>query len=249
MISQLDTKIIGRKIYHFDTIDSTNIFAKILIKKGAEEGTVVVADIQSSGRGRKDRTWSSPKGGLWFSIVLYPIISPKGGMIVTMATSVAVAKGIEEITGIKPVIKWPNDLLINGKKVCGIFTELDARKDIINNVVVGIGINVNNKIDEELNKIAMSLVDEVGTEISIDELLRSVLINLDETYNKLIHNDYDSIRESWLSYSNIIGKKIQVQDDDIITTGKVTDVDEDGCLILDTEKGSVKIVSGDLTYL
>ncbi|MCK4902027.1 MAG: biotin--[acetyl-CoA-carboxylase] ligase [Thermoplasmatales archaeon] len=249
MISQLDTKIIGRKLYHFDTIDSTNTFAKILIKKGAEEGTVVVADAQSSGYGRKDRTWSSPKGGLWFSVVLYPAITPQSGMIVTMATSVAIAKGIEEITDIKPVIKWPNDLLINGKKACGVFTELDARKDIINNAVVGIGINVNNQIDEELNKIAVSLVDEVGTEISIDELLRSILINLDETYNRLTHNDYDFIRDSWLSYSSILGKKIQVQDDETVTIGKVIDVDEDGCLILDTENGSVKVICGDITYL
>lgn len=249
MISGLDTKIVGRKIYHFDSIDSTNLFAKKLVKKGTEEGTVVVADVQTSGRGRKNRSWSSPKGGLWFSIILYPVIPPKSGMVVTMAVSVAIAKSLHEITGIKPAIKWPNDLTINGKKVCGILTELEAKNDVINNAVVGIGINVNNQLDKELNKIATSLVNENATEISTSELLRLILINIDEIYNVLLNKDYKDIRVLWLSYSNIIGKKIQVQDDEIVNLGKVADIDEDGCLILDTRDGLVKIISGDITYL
>ena len=175
MIFRLDTKIIGRNIYHFETIGSTNLFAKKLVKEGAEEGVVIVADVQSGGRGRKNRTWSSPEGGLWFSILLYPKISPQSVMLITMASSIAVAQGIEEITSINPVIKWPNDLSINEKKVCGILTEIDAEMDSINYTVVGIGINVNNELEKELQKTATTLKLEIGTQVPKVELLTSIL--------------------------------------------------------------------------
>lgn len=249
VISGLDTKIVGKDLYYFETINSTNLFAKKLAKEGAEEGVVVVADVQSSGRGRKNRTWSSPKGGLWFSTVLYPKISPQRGMLITMASSIAVAQGIKEITGINPVIKWPNDLSINGKKVCGILTEIDAEIDSINYTVVGIGINVNNELEKELQKTATTLKQEIGTQVPKVELLKSIIKSFDENYNRLILGDYDFIRDSWLSYSNIIGKKIKVQDEETVTTGKVTDIDDSGCLILNTKNGNVRIVSGDVKYL
>lgn len=249
MIFRLDTKIIGRNVYHFETIGSTNLFAKKLVKEGAEEGVVVVADVQSGGRGRKNRTWSSPEGGLWFSIVLYPKISSQSVMLITMASSISVAQGIEEITGINSVIKWPNDLLINEKKVCGILTEIDAEMDSINYTVVGIGINVNNELEKELQKTATTLKLEIGTQVPKVELLKSILKSFDEKYSRLISGDCDFIRDSWLSYSNIIGKKIQVQDEETVATGKVTDIDDSGCLILNTENGNVRIVSGDVIYL
>ena len=248
-IQELNTKTIGRDIYHFKTIDSTNLFAKKLVKQGVKEGAVVVSDVQSSGHGRKDRTWSSPEGGLWFSILLYPNISPLSGMLITMASSIAVAQGIEEVTGLKPEIKWPNDLLVNGKKVCGILTELDAKKDTINYTVVGIGLNVNNALEEELQEFATTLKQELDNQIPKLDLLKSILKNFDENYNKLISGDYDFIKNSWLSHSNIIGRKIQVRDDESVTIGKVTDIDNSGYLILETEKGIARIVSGDVKYL
>jgi BirA family biotin operon repressor/biotin-[acetyl-CoA-carboxylase] ligase len=249
MISESSSPLIGKNIYHFKTIDSTNIFAKKLVKQGEKEGAVVVSDVQSSGRGRKDRIWSSSEGGLWFSILLYPNISPQSGMLITMASSISVAQGIKEITGLNAEIKWPNDLLINGKKVCGILTELDAKKDTINYSVVGIGLNVNNPLEEELQEIATTLKNELNNQVSKPDLLKSILKKFDENYNKLISKDYDFIKNSWLSHSNIIGKKIQVQDDETVTIGKVIDIDDSGCLILDTENGNVRIVSGDLKYL
>ena len=248
-ISRLDTKIIGKDLYYFETIDSTNLFAKKLAKNGVGEGVVVIADIQSKGRGRKNRKWSSSKGGLWFSIILYPNISPEKGMLVTMASSVAVAQGIKEITGINPVIKWPNDLLINGKKVCGILTEIDAEKDNIKYAIIGIGINVNNKLEKELNKTATTLKQEIGNQVTKVELLKSIIKNLDKLYNKLISKDYKYIKDLWFSFSNIIGKKIQVQDNNILIIGKVIDIDENGCLILDTEHGIARILYGDIKYL
>ncbi|KYK20184.1 hypothetical protein AYK24_04095 [Thermoplasmatales archaeon SG8-52-4] len=249
LIKGLDTKIIGNKIIHFDTIDSTNIYAKKLIKSGIHEGVIILSDIQTSGRGRKNRIWSSPKGGLWFSIVLYPNISPNKAMLLTMASSIAVFQGIKKITGIEAEIKWPNDLLINGRKICGILTEIDSEKQKINYCIIGIGINVNNELEKELQINATNLKKELNKEISIHELFRAIIENFDENYNKLLSGDYDFIRGPWLKHSNIIGRKIQVIDDKNITTGKVIQVDSDGYIILNTINGNIKIISGDIKYL
>lgn len=249
VIRNLNTKIIGRNLFHFKAIDSTNLYTKKLVNQSIEEGAVVVADVQLKGRGRKNRTWSSPEGGLWFSILLYPNIPPQSGMLITMISSVAVTQVIEDITGLKPEIKWPNDLLLNGKKVCGILTELEAKMDKIDYVVVGIGINVNNQLNPELLGTATTLKLETNTLISREKLLKSILTNFDKNYNRLISGDYNFVRDSWLVHSNIIGKKIQVEDDKILNEGIVTDVNDCGHLILETEKGQVKIVSGDIIYL
>ena len=245
----INTTIIGKKILYFKTIDSTNLYAKKLAKNGVEEGTIVVSEIQNSGRGRKNRSWSSPKGGLWFSVILYPNIPPQKAMLVTMASSVAVAQGIIETTGLTPVIKWPNDLLIDNKKVCGILTELDAEMDKINYSVVGIGINVNNEIDDNLKDTATSLSKQTKANISRVKLLRSIIKNFDKNYSKLIDKDYNSIRKNWLSCSNIIGKRVQVTDEKSVVDGLVTDVDDNGCLIVNTSKENVRVVSGDLITL
>lgn len=245
----LKTKIIGKKILFFKKIPSTNLYAKQLIRENIEEGTIVVADVQTHGLGRKNRFWHSPAGGLWFSVVLYPHIPIEKGMLITMASSISVAQAFEEITGLVPEVKWPNDLLLNGKKVCGILTEIDADLNKINYIIVGIGINVNNDIDEELKEIAISLKQEAGFKISRVKLLRYILRHLDINYNKLILRDFDSIRELWLSYSNIIGRKIQVEDENIITKGVVIDIDDSGYIILETDSGKVRIVSGDVKYL
>jgi len=204
----LNTKVIGKDIYYFKSLSSTNMLAKKLIKDGVEEGAIVVSDIQLNGRGRKKRNWFSPEGGLWFSVVLYPHIPLERGMLLTMASSVAIVQGIKETTGLHPVIKWPNDLLINEKKVCGILTELDAEMDRINYAVIGIGINVNNQLSEDLHGKATSLIHETGSKFSRVKLLRTILKCIDENYNKLKTGDYDSIMDSWFSHTNIIGRNI-----------------------------------------
>jgi len=245
----LNTKVIGKDIYYFKSLSSTNMLAKKLIKDGVEEGAIVVSDIQLNGRGRKKRNWFSPEGGLWFSVVLYPHIPLERGMLLTMASSVAIVQGIKETTGLHPVIKWPNDLLINEKKVCGILTELDAEMDRINYAVIGIGINVNNQLSEDLHGKATSLIHETGSKFSRVKLFRTILKCIDENYNKLKTGDYDSIMDSWFSHANIIGRNIRVHDEKTILEGVVSSVDKSGCLILDAKGGSVRVVSGDVEYL
>ena len=207
---KLDTDIIGRNLYHFKRIDSTNLYAKKLVENGIREGAVVVSDVQSSGRGRKNRNWFSPYGGLWFSVVLYPHIPPERGMLLTMVSSVSVVQGFKELVDLCPVIKWPNDILIEDRKICGILTELDAEMDLINHAIVGIGINVNNQLDADLQGQATSLIQEIGSRISRVKLLRSIIRYFDQNYCKLISGDYRFIRDLWLSHVNIIGRNILV---------------------------------------
>ena len=244
-----NTKVVGREIVYFKTVSSTNVYARKLVEDGVDEGTVVVADVQMNGRGRKKRTWFSPEGGLWFSVILSPNIPPQHGMMLTMAASVSVVQGIQEVTGLTSEIKWPNDVLINGRKVCGVLTELDAEMNRINYSIVGVGVNVNNKLDEGLYGRATTVSEEFGSQVSRVKLLQSILKNFDENYGKLIDGDYDFIRKIWVSFSNIINRKIQVKDDNKTIQGVVTGVDEDGCLILKTNEGVSRIFSGDVEYL
>lgn len=245
----LETKVIGTDIVYFRKINSTNLYCKNIAKENASEGTVVVADIQEKGRGRKSRVWSSPEGGLWFSVLLKPDIPPQNAMILTMATSVSLVEAIEENTGLNPVIKWPNDLLIGSKKICGILTELDAEMDKINYAIVGVGINVNNSLSNDLQNIATTLKKESNIKISRVELLKDIIKNIDRNYNYVKSLDFDKIRQLWFLHADIIGKKVKVTREKDVVVGTVSDVDETGCLILDTKEGLEKIITGDVIFL
>jgi len=245
----LSTKIIGKEIHYFEKIPSTNQFAKELTNKSVKDGTIVVSDVQTQGRGRKDRTWFSPKGGLWFSVVIYPNIQPRKSMMLTMAASLAVVDGIKTITGIVPRIKWPNDVLIKGKKVCGILTEIDAEPDRINFAIIGIGLNVNNILKSDLEKHATTLKIESGSNVYRVKLLRSILKSFDKSYENIKEGRYDDIRKSWQSYSQLIGKSVRICEGEITLEGTINDVDEDGALILKNDERTYRILSGDLEVL
>jgi BirA family biotin operon repressor/biotin-[acetyl-CoA-carboxylase] ligase len=245
----LNTKVIGSEIYYSKKIPSTNLFAKQLTKETVKEGTVVVADMQTTGRGRKDRTWFSPEGGLYFSVILFPDIPPQQGMLVTMAASIAVAQGIKKVTNLDSEIKWPNDLLIDGRKVCGILTEFDGEIDRINYTVVGIGINVNNPLNETLQETAIALIEKLRGPVSRVMLLRSILQCLDENYEMLKAGDYEAIRTMWLSKANIVGRMVQIQGEKELIRGVVSGVDRDGSLIVKTQQRDLRVICGDVNYL
>ena len=245
----LNTQIIGRKIVYFKTLSSTNLYARKLVDSRVDEGTIVVADVQHHGRGRKGRLWFSLAEGLWFSVILYPKIPPQQSMILTMAASISVARAIKEVTGLDSVIKWPNDVLINGKKVCGVLTEIDAEMDRIKHSIVGIGVNVNNKLSEGLYGKATTLMEELGFSVSKVELLRCILKHFDENYMILLKDDFNFIRDKWVSMSNIVGKKVVIREDTKTTQGIVSEVDIDGCLILQTDDDIQRIYTGDIEYL
>jgi len=225
VLFELNTNIVGKNVHYFRSLESTNLFAKELIKKNAEEGTIVVADIQTKGRGRKDRSWFSPEGGLWFSVILYPNIPTQYAMLITMATSISIVQAIKELTGLSAVIKWPNDLLLEGKKICGILTELDAELDRINYSVVGVGINVNNVLEDELCNKANSIFNIYNSKISRVDLLRLIIKYLDVNYAKLISNDYNYIRELWFENTDIIGRNVRLKLEKYEIEGIVIDID------------------------
>lgn len=250
----LSTSYIGKEIYYFSELKSTNIMAKEKALHGAEgisEGTLIVAGRQSAGKGRLGREWFSPVGGIWLSIILYPQLSPSYISRITLMTAVAIVKAIKVCTQIKSQIKWPNDILINEKKVCGILTEMSAELDIINWVVVGIGINVNidlREFPEDIQENTISLKETSGKEISRVKLAQTFLQEFEKYYEILKRREFSSILKEWKLYSHTLGKKIRVDIGERIITGEAVDINEEGSLILKKEDGElVEIISGTTT--
>jgi len=246
---QLKTTYIGKPLLLFPDLPSTNDFLKDLAKNDHPEGTIVIAEKQTVGRGRRQRSWSSPKGGLWFSVLLRPTFPPQKAMIVTMAVSIAITKAIHATTGIPLRIKWPNDILYKGKKICGVLTELSAEMDQITFMIIGIGINVNNPLPRDLQITATSLKRICSKKIPYMELLLSLISSLDEWYAYVKQQDETIIRETWLSLSDTIGKNVEIKDESSIIRGVAKGITEQGGLILETIEGTKHIVTGDMTYL
>ena len=249
----LSTTYIGKKIYYFPELESTNIAAKekaLHRAEGMSEGTLIIAERQSAGKGRLGRKWFSPAGGIWLSIILYPQLSPSYISRITLMTAVAVVKAIKVCTQIESQIKWPNDVLINEKKVCGILTEMSAELDIINWVVVGIGINANIDIldfPKNIQKNTTSLKETSGKEISRVKLVQTFLQEFEKYYEKLKKKGFSSILKEWKLYSHTLGKKIRVDIGERIITGEAIDINESGALILKKEDGElIKIISGTI---
>ena len=249
----LSTNYIGEKIYYFPELESTNIAAKekaLHRAEGMSEGTLIITERQSAGKGRLGREWFSPAGGIWLSIILYPQLSPSYISRITLMTAVAAVKAIEICTQIEPQIKWPNDILINEKKVCGILTEMSAELDIINWVVVGIGVNVNidhQRFPEDIQANTISLKEVSGEEVLRVKLAQTFLQEFEKYYEKLKRKEFSSILKEWKLYSHTLGKKIRVDMGERIITGEAIDINEEGALILKKEDGElIKIISGTI---
>lgn len=246
--NQLTTHFVGKQIYYYDSVTSTMEIAKKLARKGVAEGAIVVANKQTAGRGRLDRTWLSPDRNLAMSIVLRPSLSDLPKLI--MVTSVAVVRAINEITGIKPRIKWPNDVMIKGKKVCGILIENEVKGERISFSVVGIGINVNLNPSAipEISIMATSLSQELGREVPRAELACAVLSELEKLY--LQAQSSISVYEEWQEHMETLGKLIKVKFGESIEQGKAESVTETGNLILRHSDGRTsEILAGDVTTL
>ncbi|MEF8874164.1 MAG: biotin--[acetyl-CoA-carboxylase] ligase [Candidatus Thermoplasmatota archaeon] len=246
----LDTEIIGKRIFHFDELSSTNNFSRELVEKGAEEGTVVVADEQTMGKGRKERTWYSPRGGLWFSIILYPnFIQTDRSILLTMAASISTAESINALADVEGKIKWPNDVLIGKKKVCGILTEMEADVDEIHHAIIGIGLNVNNELNQDLEEKATTLLKETGRNLSGEDVLRAILGNFEDLYFRLKNRGTRQIKKRWSDLSAIHQKEVLVEKGSKKIQGKVEGIDDRGRLVLRSEAGEHSIMTGDVEIL
>jgi BirA family biotin operon repressor/biotin-[acetyl-CoA-carboxylase] ligase len=250
--AHLQSNVLGRVIHYEETVDSTNRVARELARSGAVEGTVVVADGQTAGRGRLGRAWFSPPGlNLYLSVVLRPSVPPARGPQLALVAASAVAATIVELSGARPAIKWPNDVLLGGRKVAGILTEMDSEADRVAFVVVGIGINLNmtrEALTPELRPIATSLRDEIGREIDRAAFAGRLLAELERRYGRYTAEGFGALREEWESYSCLTGREVRVVGGNGRTDGRVLGIDEQGALRLRGADGVVRqILAGDVT--
>ena len=248
--SNLNTKILGKKIIHHDSISSTMDEAFKLGSEGTTEGTVVVSETQTKGRGRLGRNWVSPKGkGIYCSLILRPNLSPNEVACLTLLCAVAVSEAIKEICGVMAYIKWPNDLLINYKKVAGILTELNAETDRVKFVVIGIGLNVNT-LKSHLPEGSTSLYLAAHRRISRVELLQEILRCIEKRYLELKTKGFDSTIEKWKELSFTLNKIVRVVDASGTTEGEAIGVDSDGGLLIRKNSGIVvKKMAGDVVQV
>jgi BirA family biotin operon repressor/biotin-[acetyl-CoA-carboxylase] ligase len=242
----LETRFVGRRVIYHSSVTSTNELAKEEARHGAEEGTVVIAGEQTVGKGRLRRNWLSPEGSIALSLVLYPEVAQLPSLI--MVASLAVAHSIEAVTGLKPRLKWPNDVLVGDRKVSGILVESGVRGSSVDYAVIGIGVNVNFKVSNfpEISPTATSLSDELGRKVSLPRLVRRLLVELEGYYLALVARA--SLYEEWRDSLVTLGKEVRVESGGAVQVGIAQSVARDGSLLLRLPDGSLsRIVAGEVT--
>ena len=251
----LATRRIGTTLICLKQTESTNAVAFKLAEEGAAEGTVVIADAQSAGKGRLGRVWLSPAGvNLYCSVVLRPPISPVAACQLTFLSVVAVARAIEKCSALAPQIKWPNDILISGKKVAGLLNEMNAETEKVNFVVLGIGVNLNMRLAQLgeglLRHPATSLLEEGGVEVDRAAFARTLLTELDQLYDRFLVEGEGAVRAEWLERSAIRGRMVKVDLGNRQFSGQVQGVDPSGALLVLREDGTLEtVLSGDVALI
>ncbi len=244
--SGLNTKVIGREVYVFDEVDSTNTLALSMTEEGASEGTIIVAESQSKGRGRFTRVWFSPAGvNLYLSIILRPSLPLRDISIITLITGVAVVDAIQKSTGVKCILKWPNDIIIDKKKAGGILIEAKGQGNNISYLVVGIGLNVNideSALPEELFNKATSIKAKIGKETDRLGLLQGILKEFDDWYDRfLTEGSYPAI-EAWKRRTDMLGRRVAVNIGNKVIEGIAEGINADGALIIKPPNGSIEVI-------
>jgi len=245
-------RIIGRDIRVFQETTSTNDVIEKLARDGVKEGVVVFAECQTRGRGRLGRKWiSPPHQGLWFSVLLRPDLLPQETTQLTVASATALVRAIRLATGLKAWIKWPNDIVMGGRKVAGILTELSAELDRVKYIILGIGVNANlgaGDFPPDLRKAATSLSMEAGRAISRPELATAILSELDDDYARVSSGLFGAVADEWEASCSILGRDVVIRVGDRQIRGRAESLGEDGALLLRTDHGHLeRITGGDVT--
>lgn len=248
----LQTKRIGRSIFLSREVGSTNDWAKELAELGAEEGTVAIAETQTTGHGRLGREWFSPRGGLWFSVIFRPEMSPSEAIGLVFVAGLAVAEVLREKYDLKVETKWPNDVLVNGKKVCGILAEMNTKGRAVKFVVLGFGVNANFLVEKvfprSLKEVATSLEKELGQKVQLEELFKGLLERLGSRYDEWAERGLAFLLADWKKYAGFLGRKVEVRSGSEKLLGVASDVDGDGALVLRLEDGATKrVLAGDVS--
>ena len=246
----LETEEIAKEILCFRKVFSTNSIAKFLANHSAEDGTVLISEIQTKARGRSGKKWEAPDGGIWMSLILRPQVPPARIGLITLATGVAIAKSIRSL-GLDAKIKWPNDVLIHGDKISGVLTEVNATFNEIDWIVVGIGIDSNISLEdfsEDIRPGTTTLTEELPAEIDENELIAIFLNEFEEVYKLYKDGEVEAILKDWRELSDTIGKYVNItQTGGKITQGYVVGINNEGSLIIERQDGVLeKIISGEL---
>ena len=254
--SELKTKLIGQKVYYFDSIDSTQNQALKIANEPENNGAVIIAATQTGGKGRTGRKWISPKGGIWFSIILHPKFDISITTLFPIASSLALSKAIENTFEITPELKWPNDLTINGKKIAGILVDAAFESNKIESLVLGVGINFNvdikaikKTLKDTPNFYGVSSLSEQNKKVKPIQLVQNFFVELEKIYELLNKKQTKKIILEWTKRSSTLGKNVEINTTDGKIKGKATKIDEDGALIISNKSKTYKVIAGDVIHL
>jgi BirA family biotin operon repressor/biotin-[acetyl-CoA-carboxylase] ligase len=252
--ARLSAKRLGTRFHYFAELDSTNTRARELAESGAAEGEIVIAESQTQGRGRLGRRWESPPlSNLYLSIVLRPGLPPKHAPQITLAAAVALVETVGSFLPRPPVIKWPNDILIDGKKLAGILTEAACDTECVQYVILGIGLNLNYRAEtmpETLRQRATSMADRAGENLSRETVLVRLIHDLDRCYGELEESGFAALRPRWEAHFGLRGRRVRVELGDQTIIGRAQGIDHEGALIVDTDDEQRRsIIAGDVIPL
>lgn len=249
--SRLHTRWMGKELVYLEETGSTNVDVKKLAEEGASEGTIVVADCQNSGKGRRGRSWNSPPGtSISFSVLLQPKLAPGQAPMITLLMAMAVAKAVQEVCALETQIKWPNDVVVNQRKICGILTEMSVESDYIHYVIVGTGINVNqDQVPEELQASATSLFLEKGRKVLRADVLVQVIDSFEEYYEAFLEaGDLSTLREEYNTLLVSMDREVKVLDPKGEYTGIARGIDDTGELLVELADGTVtQVYAGEVS--
>ena len=254
--SGLKTKVFGKQVYYFESIDSTQNQAMRMASDPANNGVVVIAEKQTDGKGRLDRKWISPKGGIWFSIILHPQFDISVITLFPIASALALSNAIEKTLDIKSELKWPNDITVSGKKVAGMLVDASLESNKIENMVLGVGINFNvdvKQIEKMLkdtpNFYGVASLSEQNKTIKPILLVQTFLIELEKICTRLNSKDTKKIIRDWTVRSSTIGQNVELNTKEGKIKGRAIKIDVDGALVISENKKNVRVIEGDITYI
>jgi len=249
----LDTKLLGKRVYYFDTIDSTQNFAAKIASNHNENGTIIVSKHQTDGKGRLKRKWESPTGGIWMSIIIHPKFDVSSTTLVPIAISLALCVAIEKTLKIKPELKWPNDVTVNGKKVAGVLVDASIVSNEIEYMIIGVGINFKIKPTELANAIKKTpnfygVATLVKNDVNSLPLLHQFLYELENVFQMIDSNHIKKIVNQWTERSSTIGRNVSIVTGNGRMNGKAVKINNDGALVISKGKNVEKILVGDIIH-
>ncbi len=251
----LKTKVIGQQAYYYDSIDSTQNQALKMADDPTNNGTIIIATKQTEGKGRSGRKWVSPKGGIWFSIILHPKFDISITTLFPIASALALAITLEKTFKISPELRWPNDLTIKGKKIAGMLVDVSLESNRIENLVLGVGINFNVDV-KQIEKIfkgssnfyGVASLSEQKNKVSPIQLVQTFLVEFEKIYNLLNTKQTKKIISEWTKRSSTIGKNVELDTSDGKIKGKAIKIDDDGALVVTNNNKNIRIIAGDIIH-